>query len=70
MSKVKVTRTKNGIVRPFRRPACSLCLVKTSVASSFCLFSLIVDHFSGRVEQSVGSVCACVCVESFQTNDL
>jgi len=27
-SKVKVTRDKNGIFRPFRRPACGLCLVK------------------------------------------
>ena len=26
--KVKVTRNKNSIFRPFRRPACSLCLVK------------------------------------------
>ena len=27
--------TKNGIFRPFRRSACGLCLVKTSLASSF-----------------------------------
>jgi len=27
-SKVKVSRDNNGIFRPFRRPACGLCLVK------------------------------------------
>ena len=27
-AKVKVTRDKNGIFRPFRRPACGFCLVK------------------------------------------
>ena len=27
-SKVKVTGDKNGIFRPFRRPACGLCLAK------------------------------------------
>jgi len=27
MSKVKDTRDKNDIFRPFRRPACGLCLV-------------------------------------------
>ena len=27
-SKVKVTRDKNGIFRPFRRPACGFCFIK------------------------------------------